>query len=90
MKDRPICFHGCPTERELTCFAYKPDGRLCGEPAVAVDPVRGCFICHRHLDERVEELKGKEAGNATVQSTLAEELSKTARKPSNPNDDDDH
>jgi hypothetical protein len=32
----------------LFCLAYLADGRLCGEPASAVDVERGIVVCAEH------------------------------------------
>lgn len=35
-------------ERTWACLAYRSDGTLCGEPAVAVDRERGIPVCAAH------------------------------------------
>lgn len=44
------------------CWAYTDTGVICGKPATAIDPVRGCTVCNEHRpkekgDERVGELQ---------------------------------
>ena len=60
MKKHPPCYHGCPPDSErqnfLKCWAYE-NGRLCGEPATVVDPVRGCYVCTKHQTQLVESLR---------------------------------
>lgn len=70
MKRKSYCPHGCPEEKEARCFATKPNGGLCLEPAVAVDPTRGCLVCERHRDEAVARLR-REAGSAQLQPKAA-------------------
>lgn len=32
----------------MKCWAYKPDGSICGKPAVTYDKERGCAVCAEH------------------------------------------
>ena len=47
---------------DAKCWAYNDAGAICGKPATAVDPVRGCTVCDEHKpkethDERVDEFQ---------------------------------
>jgi len=35
----------------MKCWAYDENGNLCGQPAVTVDPQRGCTVCRQHAPD---------------------------------------
>jgi hypothetical protein len=62
MKWRSTCHHGCPEEREERCWAYNTDGTICGQPATAVDQVRGFWVCEKHRNQSILSLRLEGAG----------------------------
>jgi hypothetical protein len=63
-RNRKPAWRGCPPEKEnhFQCIAYKDNGRLCKQPAVVLDPVRGGFVCQRHAVALVQTLRVEGAG----------------------------
>lgn len=50
----------------IRCIAYLPNGRICGEPASHIDPLRGGMVCAAHI-RRFDEDVARNLGERIVQ-----------------------